>query len=246
MRHCNAIAAASLPRLLGTVTVLTSARRILVRVTSNGIHIAVDHGDLPDGLRFGDTVAVDTETTGLRADRDRLCLVQLFDGVSGCHLVHFPPSLRHGPRTVYDAPNLCALLADETVTKLFHFARFDVGMLRRWLDVTCRPVYCTKIASKLVRTYTDRHGLKELCRELLGVELSKEQQSSDWAAPSLTAEQVKYAANDVLYLHRLRQRLDEMLAREERTDLAQACFGFIEHRARLDHQGWPDDDIFAY
>lgn len=215
-------------------------------MTSDGIHIAVHQGDLPAGLRFGDAVAIDTETTGLRADRDRLCLVQLFDGEGGCHLVHFPPSLRPLPGGIFDAPNLCALLADEAVTKLFHFARFDVGMLQRWLGVSCRPVYCTKIASKLVRTYTDRHGLKELCRELLGVELSKEQQSSDWAAPSLSPEQLKYAANDVLHLHRLRRRLDDMLARERRTDLARACFGFIEHRARLDHAGWPDDDIFAY
>lgn len=215
-------------------------------MTSDGIHIAVHQGDLPDGLHFGDAVAIDTETTGLRADRDRLCLVQLFDGASDCHLVHFPPSMRPQPGAIFDAPNLCALLADEAVTKLFHFARFDVGMLQRWLGVSCRPVYCTKIASKLVRTYTDRHGLKELCRELLGVELSKEQQSSDWAAPSLTPEQLKYAANDVLHLHRLRQRLDDMLAREGRVDLARACFGFIEHRARLDHAGWPDDDIFAY
>ena len=212
----------------------------------DGVRIQLHEGDLPEGLCFGTTVAIDTETTGLRADRDRLCLVQLFDGETGCHLVHFPPPLRQGPCTVYDAPRLRALLTDDTITKLFHFARFDVGMLHRWLGVTCRPVYCTKIASRLVRTYTDRHGLKELCRELLGIELSKEQQSSDWAAPTLSPEQLKYAANDVLWLHRLRQRLDEMLVREGRTDLAQACFAFIEHRARLDHEGWPDDDIFAY
>jgi ribonuclease D len=215
-------------------------------VIPNGVHIELHEGDLPEGVRFGNAVAVDTETTGLRADRDRLCLVQLFDGESRCHLVHFPPSLRQGPCTVYEAPRLRALLADEAVTKVFHFARFDVGMLHRWLGVTCRPVYCTKIASRLVRTYTDRHGLKELCREMLGVDLSKEQQSSDWAAPTLTPEQLKYAANDVLWLHRLRQRLDDMLAREGRTELAHACFGFIEHRAQLDHLGWPDDDIFAY
>lgn len=215
-------------------------------MTGDAVRVDVHVGDLPEGLRFGSAVAVDTETTGLRADRDRLCLVQLFGGGNTCHLVHFPPSLREGPCTVYRAPRLQALLADDSVTKLFHFARFDVGMLWRWLGITCRPVYCTKIASRLVRTYTDRHGLKELCRELLGVELSKEQQSSDWAAPTLSAEQLKYAANDVLWLHRLRERLDEMLARENRTDLAQACFGFIEHRARLDHAGWPDDDIFAY
>jgi ribonuclease D len=215
-------------------------------MTADDVRIELHEGDLPEGLIFGPVVAVDTETTGLRADRDRLCLVQLFDGKSGCHLVHFPASLRHGPCTVYNAPRLEALLADDAIIKLFHFARFDVGMLWRWLGVVCRPVYCTKIASKLVRTYTDRHGLKELCRELLGVELSKEQQSSDWAAAMLTREQIRYAANDVLWLHQLRERLDDMLAREGRVDLAQACFGFIEHRARLDHEGWPDDDIFAY
>lgn len=215
-------------------------------MTADNVRIELHEGDLPEGLIFGPVVAVDTETTGLRADRDRLCLVQLFDGKSDCHLVHFPASLRQGPCTIYNAPRLKALLADDGTTKLFHFARFDVGMLWRWLGVVCRPVYCTKIASKLVRTYTDRHGLKELCRELLGVELSKEQQSSDWAAATLTRDQLKYAANDVLWLHQLRERLDDMLAREGRVDLAQACFGFIEHRARLDHGGWPDDDIFAY
>ena len=214
-------------------------------MTGDKVRIELHEGDLPEGLAFGPVIAVDTETTGLRADRDRLCLVQISDGGGVCHLVHFPASLRHS-HTVYDAPRLKAVLADEGITKLFHFARFDVGMLRRWLGVVCRPVYCTKIASKLVRTYTDRHGLKELCRELLGVELSKEQQSSDWAAPTLSREQLRYAANDVLWLHQLRERLDIMLAREGRTDLAQACFGFIEHRARLDHEGWPDDDIFAY
>lgn len=207
--------------------------------------ITVHEGDLPAGLCFGDAVAVDTETTGLRADRDRLCVVQLFSGEAGCHLVHFPPAFRQQPAP-FAAPHLQALLADESITKLFHFARFDVGMLQRWLGVTCRPVYCTKIASKLVRTYTDRHGLKELCRELLGVELSKEQQSSDWAAATLTPEQIRYAANDVLWLHRLRARLDAMLEREGRSGLARACFDFIEHRARLDHAGWPEDDIFAY
>jgi len=215
-------------------------------VSADADSVQVHEGDLPEGLEFGDSVAVDTETMGLRPERDRLCVVQLSDGVSGCHLVHFPPSMRREPGPVYPAPRLRALLADESVTKLFHYARFDVAMLHRWLGVTCRPIYCTKIASRLVRTYTDRHGLKELCRELLNVELSKEQQSSDWGAAALSPEQVKYAASDVLWLHRLRDRLDAMLRREGRAELAQKCFEFVEHRARLDLEGWPEEDIFAH
>ena len=211
-------------------------------VSGNGLRIELHRGDLPDGLVLGPSVAVDTETTGLHPHRDKLCLVQLSGGDGVCHLVHFPPELRGR----YDAPNLAALLTDPGVCKLFHFARFDVGMLRRWLGVVCEPVYCTKIASRLVRTYTDRHGLKDLCRELLGVELSKEQQSSDWGAAALTPEQLRYAASDVLYLHRLRDRLDQMLVREGRMDLAQACFGFLPQRARLDLEGWADQDVFAY
>lgn len=197
--------------------------------------------DLPAGLDFGSMVAIDSETMGLDPRRDRLCLVQLSAGDGDCHLVQFA-------RDRYAAPNLCALLTDDSVTKLFHFGRFDIAVLRQYLGVTCRPVYCTKIASKLVRTFTDRHGLKDLCRDLLGVELSKQQQSSDWGADQLSQEQLEYAASDVLYLHQLHARLEEMLAREQRRDLARACFKFLPMRAELDLLGWTDDvpDIFSH
>lgn len=196
-------------------------------------------GDLPAGLDLGEIVAVDTETLGLNPQRDRLCLVQLSPGDGNAHLVQ----LSNGN---YDAPNLKRLLGDETVTKLFHFGRFDIAMIKRYLGVVCRPVYCTKIASKLSRTYTDRHGLKDLCTELIGVDLSKQQQQSDWGAAELTPEQLEYAASDVLYLHRLKQSLDERLAREGRTGLAAACFEFLPHRAELDLAGWEDQDIFSH
>ena len=195
--------------------------------------------DIPDNLSFHGTVAVDTETGGLDLKRDRLCLIQLSDGNGDAHLVHFPT-----PR--YDAPRLKRLMADDTVTKLFHFARFDIAVLSQRLNVWCTPVYCTKIASKLVRTYTDRHSLKELCRDLLGIELTKAQQSSDWGAAILTQEQQIYAASDVLHLHRLREKLDVMLEREDRSDLAIKCFAFIQTRAQLDLAGWGADDIFAH
>ena len=195
--------------------------------------------DIPDTLSFHGTVAVDTETSGLNLKRDRLCLIQLSDGNGDAHLVHFPT-----PR--YDAPRLKRLIADDTVTKLFHFARFDIAVLSQRLNVWCTPVYCTKIASKLVRTYTDRHSLKELCRDLLGIELTKAQQSSDWGAAILSQEQQIYAASDVLHLHRLREQLDVMLEREDRSDLAIKCFAFIQTRARLDLAGWGEDDIFAH
>jgi len=201
--------------------------------------VELHRGDLPPGVGFGDSVAVDTETMGLKARRDRLCLVQLSAGDGTCHMVHFADG-------EYDAPNLKALLGDPSVTKLFHFARFDLRVIRCYLGVTCAPVYCTKVASRLCRTYTDRHGLKDLCRDLLGVELSKEQQSSDWGAGTLTPEQIRYAAADVLHLHALREKLDTMLAREGRTEMARACFGFLGHRAELDLQGWADEDIFAH
>ncbi len=199
-----------------------------------------DHkGDLPEAADFGRVVAVDTETMGLNPLRDRLCVIQLSSGDGNCHIVQFGPG-------GYDAPRLKALLEDPTVTKLFHFARFDIATVRQHLGVVCAPVYCTKIASRLVRTYTDRHGLKDLCRELLGVDLAKQQQSSDWGAEELTPEQREYAAGDVLYLHRLRERLDEMLARENRGALAAACFEFLPTRAALDLEGWPEIDIFAH
>ncbi len=201
--------------------------------------IEVHRGDLPAGVDFGRVVAVDTETMGLNPHRDRLCVVQLSAGDGVCHLVHFPTAS-------YDAPRLKALMADPAVTKMFHFARFDLAVMRRYLGVVCRPVYCTKIAAKLTRTFTDRHGLKDLCKDLLGIELSKEQQSSDWGAETLTAEQVKYAARDVLYLHELRARLDAVLAREGRAELAQACFEFLPYRAELDLGGWDEPDIFRH
>ncbi len=204
-----------------------------------GATVELHRGDLPPGLDFGDTVAVDTETMGLNTERDRLCLVQLSAGDGTCHMVQFSG-------TGYDAPTLKALLGNSSITKLFHFARFDLRIIRRYLDISCAPVYCTKIASRLGRTYTDRHGLKDLCRDLLGVDLSKEQQSSDWGADTLTPEQIRYAAADVLHLHALREKLDLMLAREDRAGLAEACFGFLGHRVELDLRGWANEDIFTY
>jgi ribonuclease D len=197
-------------------------------------------GDLPAGVFAGVTaVAIDSETMGLRLGRDPLCVVQLSAGDGDAHLVRFD-------RSTYDAPNLKALLTDPAVTKLFHFGRFDIAMFLLHLGVTTTPVYCTKIASKLARTYTDRHGLKDVTRELIGVELSKVQQSSDWGADTLSPEQQAYAASDVLHLHRLRERLDAMLEREGRMHLARACFDFLPHRAALDLAGWEDVDIFAH
>jgi ribonuclease D len=201
--------------------------------------IHLHKGDLPDGLDLGRLVAIDTETLGLNPNRDRLCLAQLSAGDNICHAVQFAAGS-------YAAPNLKRLLSDPKVTKLFHFARFDIAMFCRYLGVDCKPVYCTKIASKLVRTYTDRHGLKDLVRELLGVELSKEQQSSDWGASELSEKQLAYAANDVAYLHQLKTALDAMLAREKRSHLAQACFDFLPTRAELDLGGWEETDIFAH
>jgi ribonuclease D len=195
--------------------------------------------DLPDGLDLGPFVAIDTETMGLNPYRDRLCLAQLSSGDGICHAVQFDVGN-------YAAPNLKKLLTDRNCTKLFHFARFDVAMFRRYLGVVTAPIYCTKIASKLVRTYTDRHGLKDLVRELLGVDLSKEQQSSDWGAAELSEKQLAYAANDVAHLHKLKEALDAMLDREGRTGLANACFQFLPVRAELDLAGWDESDIFAH
>jgi ribonuclease D len=196
-------------------------------------------GDLPEGLLFGDSVAIDTEAMGLNPHRDRLCVVQLSRGDGDAHLVQFAAGC-------YDAPNLRQLLDDRAVTKLFHFARFDIAILYHYLGVMPQPLYCTKIASRLVRTFTDKHGLRDLCKDLLNVELKKEQQSSDWGSPTLTDEQLRYAASDVLHLHALRARLDAMLEREHRAGMAQACFDFLPTRAILDLAGWAEQDIFAH
>ena len=197
------------------------------------------HGDLPDGLDLGPVVAIDCETMGLNPHRDRLCVIQMSGGDGEAHLVQVAKGQT-------SAPNLCAMLANPEVLKLFHFGRFDIAALEHAFGVVTAPVYCTKIASKLVRTYTDRHGLKNLLQELLGVDISKQQQSSDWGAAELTDAQVEYAASDVLYLHQLRDKLAGMLAREGRTGLAQAAFDFLPTRAMLDLQGWPDTDIFSH
>ena len=201
--------------------------------------IELHRGDIPADLSFGDSVAIDTETMGLKPDRDRLCLVQLSAGDGNAHIVQIP-------KGEYGAPNLKRLLTDPAVTKLFHFGRFDIAVLQQYLGVKSRPVYCTKIASKLTRTFTDRHGLKDLCKELLGIAISKEQQSSDWGADELTEAQLTYAAADVLYLHDLRVELDRILEREGRTALAAACFDFLPTRAELDLAGWPEIDIFEH
>ena len=206
--------------------------------------IHLHRGDLPDGLSLGPVVAVDTEAMGLLPHRDRLCLVQLSAGDGDAHLVQIVPE-RLGGRGA-DCPNLARLLADPAVLKLMHFARFDVALLQHTLGIEVAPVRCTKIAAKLVRTFTDRHGLRELCRELLGIEISKQQQTSDWGAAELTAEQLAYAASDVLHLHALWARLEALLIREERLALALACFDFLPARARLDVLGYEAPDIFAH
>lgn len=201
--------------------------------------LALHDGDLPDGIDFGGAVAVDSETMGLKPERDRLCLVQLSAGDGTAHMVRF----RRGH---HDAPRLADLLSDPSVTKIFHYARFDLAVIKAYLGVWAAPVYCTKIASRLARTYTDRHGLKDVCKELLGLELAKEQQSSDWGAEELTREQLAYAAADVLHLHRIRAILDERLAREGREELANACFAFLGARAHLDLIGYGEEDIFRH
>lgn len=201
--------------------------------------ITVHHGDLPDNVKFSGSVAVDTETMGLNQMRDRLCVVQLCGHDGKVHIVRFAPN-------EFDAPNLVKLFADEHVVKIFHFARFDLGAIKNYLDVLPYPVYCTKIASMLVRTYTDRHGLKELCREMLSVDLNKTAQSSDWGAQDLSQEQLEYAAQDVVHLHGLREKLDAMLLREGRSGLYQACVEFLPVRVMLDLAGWDGKDIFAH
>ena len=209
--------------------------RSRVHPVTNFLHV----GDLPDGLDLGSSVAIDSETMGLRLGRDPLCVVQLSSGNGDAHVVQMS-------RPGYDAPNLKRILTDPKVLKIFHFGRFDIAMFLLHLGVLTAPVYCTKIASKLARTYTDRHGLKDVSRELLTIELSKAQQSSDWGAATLSPEQIAYAASDVLNLHALRNRLDAMLVREGRDGLAKACFEFLPHRAALDLAGWEDNDIFAH
>ncbi len=199
----------------------------------------VYQNDLPDGLDLGPVVAIDCETMGLNPHRDRLCVVQLSGGDGSAHLIQIAQGQTQ-------APNLCKLLTDPKVLKLFHFGRFDIASLHKAFGATASPVYCTKIASRLVRTYTDRHGLAKLLQELLGIDISKQQHSSDWGAETLTEAQIEYAASDVLYLHRLRDALDAMLEREGRKELAQACFDFLPVRARLDLMGWPETDIFAH
>lgn len=197
------------------------------------------HHDLPDDFKPASFLAIDTETMGLKPHRDRLCVVQLSNGDGDAHLVKFAPGQ-------YDAPNLKKVLSDPSVTKMFHFGRFDIAVLEQFLGVRCAPVYCTKIASKLCRTFTDRHGLKELCRELIGVEISKQQQSSDWGAEELNEDQKEYAASDVLYLHQLRDVLNSRLKREGRMELANECFKFLPARSALDLAGWDDHDIFSH
>ncbi|MEZ5816353.1 MAG: ribonuclease D [Hyphomicrobiaceae bacterium] len=201
--------------------------------------IKLHQGDLPAGLSFGTSVAIDTETLGLKPHRDRLCLVQLSAGNNEAHLVQLDGS-------DWSAPNLKALLADPAVLKIFHFGRFDIAVMKRWLGVETTPVWCTKIASKLARTYTDRHSLKDLCSELLGVELSKQQQSSDWASTKLSQQQLAYAASDVLHLHAIKARLEAMLERSGRTGMAEAAFRYLPCRADLDLAGFEDMDIFAH
>jgi ribonuclease D len=203
------------------------------------LKIKLYKNDLPPDVDLGPEIAIDTETLGLHPHRDRLCLVQLSAGDNVCHAVQLEPG-------AYAAPNLKRQLSDPARLKIYHFARFDLAAMKRYLGVLAGPVYCTRTASKLVRTYTDKHGLKDLVKELLNVDLSKDQQSSDWGAPELTEKQLAYAANDVAYLHRLKEALDGMLEREGRVELAQACFRFLPQRAELDLAGWADVDIFAH
>ncbi|MEO1641723.1 MAG: ribonuclease H-like domain-containing protein [Pseudomonadota bacterium] len=202
----------------------------------NGIKLY--QGDLPAGLELGPIIAVDTEAMGLNPERDALCVVQISSGDGTAHLVQLDRE--------YNCPNLKALMADPNVLKIFHFARFDVAMMQKWLGITCAPIWCTKIASKLARTYTDRHGLKDVTREIVGVNMDKSQQSSDWGAEKLSDQQLHYAASDVLHLHKIREGLLAMLEREGRVELAQACFDFLPIRAELDLKGWSDNDIFAH
>jgi ribonuclease D len=214
-------------------------RKLSLTVDGKNVVVLLHKGDLPEGVTFNGPVAVDSETMGLSLVRDPLCLVQLSDGAGEAHLVQLD-------RSNYNAPNLKRVLSDQKVLKLFHFARFDIAMFMRDLGLICAPLYCTRTASRLVRTYTDRHGLKDLCKELLGRDISKDQQSSDWGAAELTDAQLAYAASDVLHLHALKDKLDTMLAREGRVEIAQSCFDFLPTRAALDLAGWDEQDIFAH
>jgi ribonuclease D len=214
-------------------------RKLSLTVDGKNVSVYLHKGDLPDSVSFNGPVAVDSETLGLSLIRDPLCLVQISDGGGEAHLVQLD-------RTGYNAPNLKRVLVDPAHLKLFHFARFDIAMFMRDLSIVTTPLYCTKIASKLVRTYTDRHGLKDLTKEILGRDISKDQQSSDWGAAELSDAQLAYAASDVLHLHALKEKLDAMLAREGRTEIAQSCFDFLPTRAALDLAGWEETDIFAH
>ncbi|HYD71651.1 MAG TPA: ribonuclease D [Candidatus Binatia bacterium] len=214
-------------------------RKLSLTVDGKNVVVHLHKGDLPEGVTFKGPVAVDSETMGLSLVRDPLCLVQLSDGGGEAHLVQLD-------RSKYDATNLKRVLSDQSVLKLFHFARFDIAMFMRDLGLICAPLYCTRTASRLVRTYTDRHGLKDLCKELLGRDISKDQQSSDWGAAELSDAQLAYAASDVLHLHALKEKLDVMLAREGRVEIAQSCFDFLPTRAALDLAGWDEQDIFAH
>ena len=214
-------------------------KKLSLTVDGKNVVVHLHKGDLPAEVKFNGPVAVDSETMGLSLVRDPLCLVQISDGGPEAHLVQFD-------RSNYDAPNLKAVLTDPNRLKLFHFARFDIAMLMRDLGIVCAPLYCTKIASKLVRTYTDRHGLKDLVKEVLGRDISKDQQSSDWGAADLSDAQLAYAASDVLHLHALKEKLDVMLAREARSEIAQSCFDFLPTRAALDLAGWEEADIFSH
>lgn len=202
--------------------------------------ITLHKGDLPSDVDLGNLVAVDTETMGLQPHRDRLCLVQLSSGDGNAHLVQL------SPEDYAKAKNLKKLLSDSEVIKIFHYARFDVAITKKYLEVDCEPIYCTRTASRLARTYTDRHGLRQCCRDLLDIDINKQQQSSNWGADELTPEQLEYAATDVYHLHALKEKLDEMLETQDRTDLAQKCFDFIGTRAELDLRGWANEDIFAH
>ena len=214
-------------------------RKLSLTVDGKNVAVHLHKGDLPDSVTFNGPVAVDSETLGLSLVRDPLCLVQISDGAGEAHLVQLD-------RSNYNAPNLKRVLSDQEVLKLFHFARFDVAALRHWLGIKVEPLYCTRTVSKLVRTYTDRHGLKDLTKEVLGRDMTKDQQSSDWGAAELSDAQLNYAASDVLHLHALKEKLDVMLAREGRVEIAQSCFDFLPTRAALDLAGWEEVDIFAH